>query len=91
MSFFGQPNSKFNFIYFCFILTVLFPILCTRQFRYAVFPTRIVTFFDAEISKYGRLSNKIGLEFCESSKFDDSERKIKNISLVLFSNRQSSV
>lgn len=42
-----------------------------------------MTFFDAEISKYGRLSNKIGLEFCESSEFDDSERKIKNLSLCI--------
>lgn len=56
----------------------MFPILCTRQFRYAVFPTRIVTFFDADISKYGRLSNKIGLGFCESCEFDDSEKEIKN-------------
>ena len=34
-------------------LTVLFPRLWTRQFRYAVLPTRAVTFLEADGSKYG--------------------------------------
>jgi hypothetical protein len=39
------------------LLTVLFPKLRTRHFKYAVLPTRTVTFFDTEASKYGPLSN----------------------------------
>ena len=34
-------------------LTVLFPKFLTRQLRYVVFPSRAVTFFEADLSKYG--------------------------------------
>lgn len=34
-------------------LTVLFPKFLTRQLRYVVFPNRAVTFFEADLSKYG--------------------------------------
>lgn len=37
-------------------LTVLFPKLCTRQFKNAVCPTMTVKFFDTDKSKYGRPS-----------------------------------
>lgn len=34
-------------------LTVLFPKFLTRQLRYVVFPSKAVTFFEADLSKYG--------------------------------------
>lgn len=34
-------------------LTVLFPKFLTRQLRYVVFPRSAVTFFEADLSKYG--------------------------------------
>lgn len=40
-------------------VTVLFPKFLTRQFRYAELPTSAVTFFDAEISKYGPRFNAL--------------------------------
>lgn len=35
------------------LLTVLFPKFLTRQLRYVVFPSKAVTFFEADLSKYG--------------------------------------
>lgn len=62
---------------FFVILTVRFPKFLTRQFRYAVLPTRAVTFLEADISKYGPLSSgflfkssfKLLLLLCTFSKF----------------------
>lgn len=41
----------------CLSLTVLFPKFLTLQFRYAVLPSRAVTFFEAALSKYGPTLN----------------------------------
>lgn len=58
----GRKNKLFTFCHHHFalffsLLTVLFPKLRTRHFKYAVPPTSTVTFFDTDTSKYGPLSN----------------------------------
>ena len=50
---FGATFFQHEQVSGCMKLTVLFPRLWTRQLRYAVLPTRAVTFLEAEGSKYG--------------------------------------
>jgi len=50
---FGATFSQHQQVICYMKLTVLFPRLWTRQLRYAVLPTRAVTFLEAEGSKYG--------------------------------------